>query len=139
LVDVSDDADLPFPANHFDLVISRQPTEIVWDKRARVLRPGGSSLSQHAGAGSDRCSPQRAVQQANAADLEIVDLRQESLRTVFNDVAAVVYFLRKVIWTVPGFTVDGFRDRLGAFHEQIHQLGPFVAHAQRFLIEARKS
>ena len=57
---------------------------------------------------------------------------------VFNDVGAVVYFLRKVLWTVPGFTVEGYRDRLRRLHEQIQAEGPFVAHAQRVLIEARK-
>ena len=29
----------------------------------------------------------------------------------FNDVGAVVYSLRKVLWTVPGFTVAAYRDR----------------------------
>jgi hypothetical protein len=39
---------------------------------------------------------------------------------------------------VPGFTVDGYRDRLALLHERIESEGPFVSHAQRFLIEARK-
>ncbi len=58
------------------------------------------------------------------------------MRTVFNDVGAVVYFLRKVLWTVPGFTVAGYRDQLRRLHRKIQAEGPFVAHAQRFLIEA---
>jgi hypothetical protein len=45
-----------------------------------------------------------AVAGAEAAGLEVVDLRQEALRMEFHDIAAVVAFLRKVIWTVPGFT-----------------------------------
>jgi hypothetical protein len=55
-----------------------------------------------------------------------------------HDVGAVVHFLRKVLWTVPGFTVQAYRGRLAALHQQIQAQGPFVAHAQRFLIEARK-
>jgi hypothetical protein len=43
-----------------------------------------------------------------------------------------------VLWTVPGFTVAGYRDRLRLLHEKIQSEGPFVAHAQRALIEARK-
>ncbi|MFC5749293.1 hypothetical protein [Actinomadura rugatobispora] len=35
----------------------------------------------------------------------------------------VVYFLRKVIWTVPDFTVDHYRE----LHEQIQKNGSFVA------------
>ena len=68
----------------------------------------------------------------------VTDLREQSLRTVFNDVGAVVYFLRKVLWTVPGFTVAGYREPLRRLHQKIRSEGPFVAHAQRLLIEARK-
>ncbi|GIE88391.1 hypothetical protein SAMN06264365_11027 [Actinoplanes regularis] len=56
----------------------------------------------------------------------------------FFDVAAVIVFLRKVIWTVPGFTVSAYADRLRALHEKISSDGPFVAHSRRFLIEAHK-
>jgi hypothetical protein len=40
--------------------------------------------------------------------------------------------------TVPGFTVEGYRDRLARLHEVIRAQGPFVSHSQRFLIEAVK-
>jgi SAM-dependent methyltransferase len=153
VAEVADDADLPFPAESFDLVVSRHPTEVLWPEIARVLRPGGTYFSQQVGAGSNReltdflmgpqpvsqaRSPQRAVAEAQAVGLTVTDLREQSLRTVFNDVGAVVYFLRKVIWTVPGFTVEGYRDQLRKLHEKIQAEGPFMAHAQRFLIEARK-
>jgi hypothetical protein len=51
---------------------------------------------------------------------------------------ALVHFLRKVIWTVPDFMVERYRDQLARPHERIETDGPFVANAQRFLIEARK-
>ena len=153
VVEVADDAGLPFAAGSFDLVVSRHPVELVWPEITRVLRPGGTFFSQQVGAGSNReltefmMGPQPvrpgrsadwAASQAEAAGLVVVDLREQALRTVFNDVAAVVYFLRKVLWTVPGFTVEGYRDQLRRLHGQIQAEGPFVAHAQRFLIEARK-
>jgi hypothetical protein len=50
----------------------------------------------------------------------------------------VIYFLRKVIWTVPDFSVERYRERLRAMHEQIEADGAFVAHATRLLVEARK-
>ncbi len=68
----------------------------------------------------------------------MVDLRRATLRATFSDIGAVVWFLRKVIWTVPGFTVDRYREQLLALHERITTEGPFVAHAQRFLIEATR-
>lgn len=51
----------------------------------------------------------------------------------------MIYFLRKVIRMVPGFTVGHCRDRLRALHERIEREGPFVAHTARFLIEAREA
>ena len=153
VVEVADDADLPFPAASFDLVVSRHPVLVRWDEIARVLQPGGTYLAQHIGAGSNReltdammgpqpvgegRSPQRAVAAAEAAGLSVVDLREQALRVTFNDIGAVVYFLRKVLWTVPGFTVEGYRDQLARLHDRIQSEGPFVSHAQRFLIEARK-
>jgi SAM-dependent methyltransferase len=153
VVAADDEADLPFRGEVFDLVVSRHPTVAVWEEIARVLRPGGTYLSQEVGAGSNReltdfmmgpqpvdpsRSPQTAVAEAQAAGLTVVDLREQALRVEFYDVGAVVHFLRKVLWTVPGFTVDAYAGRLAAMHERIATQGPFVSHAQRFLIEARK-
>ena len=153
VVQAADDGGLPFRAGTFGLVVSRHPVETVWPEVARVLRPGGRYFSQQIGAGSNRelsdfmmgpqpvspaRDPGRAVAAAEAAGLAVTDLREQALRTVFNDVGAVVYFLRKVLWTVPGFTVDAYQEQLRRMHERIRAEGPFVAHAQRFLIEARK-
>jgi SAM-dependent methyltransferase len=152
VAEVPDDARLPFPPGSFDLVVSRHPAEIVWPEIARVLKPGGTYFSQQVGAGSNRelidfmmgpqpvnqsRSPKVAVTEATAAGLEIVDLREQALRVEFFDVAAVVHFLKKVLWTVPGFTVAGYREPLARMHEHIQVNGSFVCHSQRFLIEAR--
>jgi SAM-dependent methyltransferase len=152
VAEVADDARLPFPSGSFDLVVSRHPVEIVWLEIARVLEPAGTYFSQQVGAGSNReltdfmmgpqlvdpsRSPQLAVADATAAGLEVVDLREQATQVEFFDVAAVVYFLKKVLWTVPGFTVAGYREPLARMHEHIHANGSFVCHSQRFLIEAR--
>lgn len=154
VVEVADESPLPFEEGSFDLVVSRHPVLTVWPEVARVLSPGGTYFSQQVGEASNRelyeflmgpqppseaRSPQRAARSAEEAGLAVVDLRQESLLVVFNDIGAVVHFLRKVLWTVPGFTVEKYRDRLLALHEQIVREGPFEAHAKRFLIEAVKA
>ena len=144
---------LPIASDAFDLVTSRHPVVTWWEEIARVLRPGGVYLSQQVGPDSVRAlseylmgplppgnarDPELARARAVAAGLTVVDLRAERLRTVFNDIGAVAYFLRLVIWIVPGFTVERYRDRLRALHDEIQHHGPFVAHASRFLIEAHK-
>lgn len=43
-----------------------------------------------------------------------------------------------MIWWVPDFTVERYRDRLWDLHELIQRDGPFVAHSTRHLIEARR-
>jgi SAM-dependent methyltransferase len=153
VVGAADEADLPFGDASFDLIISRHPTEVLWSEISRVLAPGGCYFSQQVGPGSNReltdfmmgpqpagtgRSPQVAVTAAALAGLEVVDLREQALRVEFFDVAAVVHFLRKVLWTVPGFTVAEYAEPLARMHEHIQATGSFISHAQRFLIEARK-
>jgi SAM-dependent methyltransferase len=150
-----EDAPLPFADGAFDLVTSRHPVTTHWSEIARVLRPGGTYFSQQVGPASvfelveyflgplpedvrNGRHPDRARAAAEAAGLDVVDLRAERLRIEFHDIGAVVHFLRKVVWMVPGFTVDRYRTELRALHERIEAKGPFVAHSARFLIEARK-
>ncbi|MEY9965161.1 SAM-dependent methyltransferase [Streptacidiphilus sp. MAP12-16] len=151
----ADEPPLPFADQAFDLVVSRHPVTTWWAEIARVLQPGGTYFSQQVGPASvfelvefflgpqppearRGRHPDDARAAAEAAGLEVRDLRFETLRTEFHDIGAVVYFLRKVIWMVPGFTVEQYRGQLKALHERIRADGPFVAHSTRFLIEARK-
>jgi SAM-dependent methyltransferase len=145
--------ELPFRAETFDLVTCRHPTATPWPGIARVLRPGGTFLSQQIGGGNaaelaealvgppqsaPTRSPARERAGAEAVGLEVVDVREAALRCVFDDIAAVVYFLRLVVWIVPEFSVDRYRTQLRALHEHMRAEGPFVATSRRFLIEARK-
>ncbi|MBB1155548.1 MULTISPECIES: methyltransferase domain-containing protein [Amycolatopsis] len=151
----TDEPPLPFQDNTFEMVVSRHPVTVWWDEIVRVLKPGGSYLSQQVGPWSvfelveyflgpqtpevrDSRHPDRAKAEAEQAGLEVVDLRFEELRTEFHDIGAVIYFLRKVIWMVPGFTVKEYLPRLRELHEELRE-GPFVATTTRYLIEARKS
>lgn len=154
VVAAPDEPPFPFGDKAFDLVTSRHPASVWWNEISRVLVPGGTYFAQHVGPASgfeliefflgpqpdarrDR-DPADEVRAAEAAGLEIVDLRTARLRIEIHDVAAVVYLLRKLVWWVPGFTVDSYRDRLRALQDQIDDKGPFVAHSTRHLIEARR-
>ena len=153
VVRAAENGALPFRTGTFDLAVSRHPVVTVWPEIARVLAPGGCFFSQQVGAGSnheltealmgplpvspDR-DPGRAVAAAEAAGLVVDDLRTQRLRVEFHDVGAVVHFLRKVLWTVPGFTVERYRAPLARLHDRIRAEGSFVAHSYRFLIEAHR-
>ena len=54
VVACADAPTLPFADASFDLVTSRHPVLVLWNEFARVLRPGGTYLSQQIGAGSNR-------------------------------------------------------------------------------------
>ncbi|MEU6535311.1 class I SAM-dependent methyltransferase [Streptomyces sp. NPDC047000] len=155
VVAAGEDDPLPFADGSFDLVLSRHPVQPHWDEIARVLRPGGTYFAQHVGPSSayelvehflgPRTADSRGVRDpereragAEAAGLEVVGLTAERLRMEFHDIAAVVHFLRKVIWMVPGFTVAAYEPQLRALHARIEADGPFVAHSTRHLFDIRK-
>lgn len=153
VLEVADNDAFPFEEDAFDLVCSRHPTVTLWEEIKRVLRPEGIYFSQQVGAGTNReladfiMGPQpiskvrrmdRAISMATDAGLEVIHAQEETLPVIFFDIGAVTYFLRKVIWTVPDFSVDRYRDRLILLHERIEQDGSFLSHSRRFLIEARK-
>ncbi|WP_280436897.1 class I SAM-dependent methyltransferase [Nocardia carnea] len=155
VVATPDEAGLPFADAAFDLVTCRHPATIRWAEIVRVLQPGGTYFAQHVGPASVfelveyflgpqpearlARDPGDEAAAARAAGLEITDQRTERLRMEFHDIGAVVYFLRKVVWMVPGFTVDTYRDELRRLHDRIQRQGPFVAYSARTLIEATKA
>ncbi len=148
-----DEPPLPFADGGFDLVTSRHPASVWWAEIARVLRPGGTYFAQHVGHRTNAelyefflgpqddayggRHPDRERAAAAVAGLTVVDQRTERLRVEFFDIGAVVYFLRKVVWTVPDFSVGRYRDRLLELHHRIVADGVFVSHSTRTLVEAR--
>jgi SAM-dependent methyltransferase len=149
-----DEPPLPFADESFDLVTSRHPIAVWWNEIARVLRRGGTYLAQHPGPATAielieavlgpmpdlgaHMEPSVQATQAEAAGLQVVDLRIEKLTAEYFDIGAIVYFLRKLIWEVPDFTAEPYLTRLRALHEHIQAHGRFVTHPTRVLVEARK-
>lgn len=144
---------LPFAPSAFDLVTSRHPATVHWSEIARVLAPGGTYFAQHVGSGtnrevsefflgplgsSDRRHHEAETQQAEAAGLQVVQCQNERLQLEFFDVGAMVYFLRKVVWTVPNFSITRHHDRLRAMHDHIEREGVFRSSMSRTLFELRK-
>ncbi|WP_370948134.1 class I SAM-dependent methyltransferase [Amycolatopsis sp. cg5] len=150
---VTEGGGLPFADGTFDLVTSRHPTALPWPEIARVLAPGGTFLAQCVGHGSNRelseammgplpPAHESATREASAgateAGLTVVDAREQWTRVEFFDIGALAYFLRKVFWTVPDFTIARYRTQLATLDQRIRAEDRFVAHSRRYLIEARK-
>ncbi|MDH4572193.1 SAM-dependent methyltransferase [Salinicola acroporae] len=154
VVEVSDEAGLPFRDGVFELVTSRHPVAPKWEEIYRVLRPGGYYFAQHVGPASAfelieyflgplplerrKRDPGQEARSAEAAGLTVTDLRTARCRMVFHDVGAVIWILRKCVWWVPDFSVSRYRHLLRQLDSDMRQGKPFVAHSTRHLIEARR-
>jgi SAM-dependent methyltransferase len=141
---------LPFRDGTFDLVLNRHssywPSEV-----ARVLRPGGTYLTQQRGDGDDdllrtfgRPIPtgpdfdlEFAVAQLEDAGFDIAHAEASNATVRFFDVGALVYYLRAIPWIVPDFDIDADRAALHRIHDVIEAEGSFGVGSYRFLIEAR--
>ncbi|WP_313473032.1 class I SAM-dependent methyltransferase [Rouxiella badensis] len=145
---------LPFADASFELITSRHPVAPNWSEIHRVLRPGGRYFAQHVGAASafelieyflgplpyERTlrNPEKEAKEAEAAGLEIVDLRLAQCRMEFFDIGAIIWILRKCVWWVPDFSVEKYRQKLLKMDQQMRDGIPFIAHSTRHLIEARR-
>ncbi|AXK47319.1 SAM-dependent methyltransferase [Brachybacterium saurashtrense] len=153
--DTAPGAPLPLADAAADLVTSRHPVAPDFPQIARVLAPGGQYLAQHVGPSSAFAlieavhGPTTAAQRrgrhpadeaaaAEAAGLEILELREARLRMEFFDIGAVTWILRKCPWWVPGFSVETHRAQLLEVDRIIRRDGAFVAHSTRHLMRARK-
>ncbi|MEZ0166681.1 class I SAM-dependent methyltransferase [Kineococcus sp. LSe6-4] len=139
---------LPFPDGRFDVVLSRH-TAYAADDVARVLRPGGTFLTQQVdgrnlddlaavfGAGPAfpdvTLGTSRRHAQAAGLDVGVADSWSGPVR--FADVATLVSFLRMVPWHLPpDFTVERYADALLALHAR-----PELRFTERrFLLRARR-
>jgi hypothetical protein len=142
---------LPFRDGAFPLVANRheafQAAEV-----SRVLAPGGTFITQQV----DGCTydgfylmlglpvPDQPVswlslarQQLQAAGLAVEVAMAGAELQRFNDVAAIIYFLRLVSWAVPEFTVHRFASQLRELHETTGAW-PVTIHQHRFLVVATK-
>jgi len=143
--------ELPFPEASFDLVLDRH-TAFDAAEVARVLRPGGTFLTQQVDGRNfadliERfgASPQfpdvtleQLSDQLGQAGFTIENARDQILTTRFDDVGAIVYYLRAVPWTVPEFSVARYRRKLLALQVQLDAWGPLSFTSRRFLIRATR-
>jgi SAM-dependent methyltransferase len=144
--------ELPGGEEEFDVVLSRHgrlPAEDV----ARLLRPGGTLLSQQVGSddlaelnaalGAPAPHPKRWTAEVAAATLEaaglaVTDVREEHPTLTFRDVGAVVYQLRAVPWQIRDFDPQRYDRALRRLDAVIRTDGHFTVPAHRFLVQAHR-
>ncbi len=150
-VDSSQDAPMPFDDEEFDLVLNRHGAFNAAEV-ARILAPGGLFLTQqvhgmwaHSLLAHFGVSPQwpnatyeDAITRLAAAGLELLQGADWKGQLIFEDVGAVVYYLKAIPWLVPGFSVERDFDRLLLLQEKLEQEGMLVYENMRYWVEARK-
>ncbi len=150
-VGVSDTDPMPFADGDFDLVLNRH-ADFNSSEVARVLSPGGTFLTQQVHgmwlwdlqAAFDAtpefpdATAETYVPLLEAAGLSIVTVEEWEGRMVFEDVGAIVYYLKAIPWEVPGFTVKSHLRYLLALQERVEEGEELGFFAARYLIEARK-
>lgn len=143
---------LQFADGSFDVVINRQaaftPLEVT-----RVLQKGGRFITQQV-SGDNLADLAREFGVTSkfidrSIDIIVDELEQCGLRIdqkkewtgemTFNDIGALVYFLKNVPWVVPDFSVEKYKGVLLRLQKRI-DAGERLAYTQkRFFVEAAKS
>lgn len=151
-VHLTDYDPMPFADGEFDLILNRHAA-FNWDEVARCLAPRGTFLTQQVHglyawdlmAAFDAtpewpdATPAKYVPRLQAVGLTITDAQEWQGRLRFTDVAALVYYLKAVPWTVPGFSVATHRHYLFALQERLEAEGELRFVAWKYLIEAQKA
>lgn len=143
---------LPFGAGTFQVIANRHESFLA-SEVARLLTRGGCFLTQQAGNGDDiyqllaigkpprpsrELTPALAIEQIEAAGLELVGSGEGEQVLWFADVGALGWYLKAIPWIVPGFTTGAFRAPLERLHERIAQEGPLAVRQPRFWLKAVK-
>jgi SAM-dependent methyltransferase len=145
---------LPLPAESFHLVVCRNEA-FVAKEIARVLVRGGCFLTQQVGGDYDdfyrllglplpvRSAPEwnlaLAIAQVEAAGFRVVASGEGEEATSFADVGALVWFLRAVPWTIPGFSAREHMPGLADLHARIARDGPVTVRLPAFYLVATKT
>jgi len=150
--DYTDNA-IPLPDSSLDLVLNRHGS---YSEREllRLLRPGGVFLTEQVG--GQNCirlnellqdklefeysywTVELITHQLKEAGFELLNVQEEFPLSLFTDIGALVFYLHIIPWQVAGFTVEKYRSKLYAIHQDILAHGPLQVHDHRILVVARK-
>ena len=142
---------MPFRDGSLDLICNRHESFLAVEL-SRVLAPGGTFVTQQVDYHDHDDLAQMlgmempeepdswiglAEQQVTEAGLVIEEAARADERAQFNDIAAVVYYLKAVSWSIPGYSVETHRDRLRALYDDA-SAWPVMTRGHRFLLVASR-
>jgi SAM-dependent methyltransferase len=142
---------LPFRDGSLDLICNRHESFLAVEL-SRVLAPGGTFVTQQVDYHDHDDLTQMlgiempeepdswiglAEQQVAEAGLVIEEAARADERIQFNDIAAVVYYLKAVSWSIPEYSLETHRDRLRALYDDA-SAWPAITRGHRFLLVASK-
>jgi SAM-dependent methyltransferase len=148
---VHDGGRLPLRDGSLDLICNRHESFLALEV-SRVLAPGGSFVTQQVDYHDNDDLAQilgietpeapdswigLAERQVTEAGLVIEEAARAGQRTRFDDIAAVVFYLKAVSWSIPGYSLEKYRDRLRGLYEDA-SAWPVVTTGHRFLLVASK-
>ena len=149
--EANDAGRLPFRDGSLDLICNRHESFLAVEV-SRVLAPGGTFVTQQVDYHDNDDLAQilgfetpeepeswigLAERQVSEAGLAIEEAARGDQRVRFDDIAAVVFYLRAVSWSIPGYSLEQHRDRLRALHEDA-SAWPVMTRGHRFLLVASK-
>ncbi len=154
VLETSDDRKLPLADQSIHLVINRH--ESYWSSEVhRILKPQGTFLTQQVGSldnidinrflgtpikqSAKEWELDKKIRYLQEAGFQILCAEEETLNSQFDDIGAIVFYLKIISWQIPDFSVKKYHDRLLALHNHIEKQGPFVSKAHRYLVIAQKS
>jgi len=143
---------LPFEDGEFDLVLNRH-SGLNCSEIARILSPGGVFLTQqiHSLWAQDLLAefgaipqwpdttPEHYASRLKMAGLDVEQVEDWHGRLVFQDVGAIVYYLKAVPWLVPGFSVATHTVNLMRLQDKLQHEGQLTFEARQYLIKACKA
>jgi len=147
----NDGGRLPFRDGSLDLICNRHESFLAVEVR-RVLSPGGTFVTQQVDyhdndelaqilgielPGEPESWIGLAERQVAEAGLVIEEAARAEQRIRFDDIAAVVFYLKAVSWSMPGYTLEKHRPRLRALYED-PSAWPVTTCGHRFLLVASK-
>ncbi len=147
----ADGGRLPLRTGSLDLVCNRHESFLAAEV-SRVLVPGGTFVTQQVDYHDNddlaqilgiEAPPEPdtwiglAERQVTEAGLEIQEAARADQLVRFDDIAAVVFYLKAVSWSIPGYSLDRYRDRLRALHQDA-SAWPLTTRGKRFLLVASK-